>query len=146
MSQIILSIFSKNASALTLLRSRLHVYSLKKVEKILDLAIIIPMFDDVILLIILSLIVIFSPFIAKTIKMPTTPIEIVLGAIFAYAGYLQHNYLFELVAEVGFLYLMVIAGTEVDLKKVLRTNSALIKRILTYLLLLYLFSVSFTLF
>ncbi|MDA3945735.1 MAG: cation:proton antiporter [Helicobacteraceae bacterium] len=110
------------------------------------MAIIIPMFDDVILLIILSLIVIFSPFIAKTIKMPTTPIEIVLGAIFAYAGYLQHNYLFELVAEVGFLYLMFIAGTEVDLKKVLRTNSALIKRILTYLLLLYLFSVSFTLY
>ncbi|MGB5965547.1 MAG: cation:proton antiporter [Sulfurimonadaceae bacterium] len=104
------------------------------------------MFDDVVLLIALSLIVIFSPFIAKIIKMPTTPIEIILGAIFAYAGFLHHHYLFELVAEVGFLYLMFIAGTEVDLKKVLRTNSALMKRILIYLVLLYLFSISFTLY
>ncbi len=104
------------------------------------------MFDDVVLLITLALIVIFSPFIAKLIKMPTTPIEIILGAVFAYAGFIHHNYLFELVAEVGFLYLMFIAGTEVDLKKVLRTNSALMKRILIYLSLLYLFSISFTLY
>ena len=104
------------------------------------------MFDDVVLLITLSLIVIFSPFIAKLIKMPTTPIEIILGAVFAYAGLIHHNYLFELVAEVGFLYLMFIAGTEVDIKKVLRTNAALMKRILIYLVLLYLFSISFTLY
>ncbi len=104
------------------------------------------MYDDVVLLISLSLIVIFSPFIAKMIKMPTTPIEIILGAIFAYAGLLHHNYLFELVAEVGFLYLMFVAGTEVDIKKVLRTNAALMRRILLYLLLLYVFSISFTLY
>jgi len=104
------------------------------------------MYDDVLLLITLSLIVIFSPFIAKVIKMPTTPVEIILGAVFAYAGFLHHHYLFELVAEVGFLYLMFIAGTEVDLKKVLRTNSALVKRILVYLLLLYLFAIVFTLY
>lgn len=104
------------------------------------------MFDDVVLLITLSLIVIFSPFIAKIVRMPTTPVEITLGAIFAYAGFLHQHYLFELVAEVGFLYLMFIAGTEVDLKKVLRTNRALMKRISVYLLLLYLFSISFTLY
>jgi len=102
------------------------------------------MFDNVILLISLALIVIFSPFIAKLIKMPTTPIEIILGAVFAYAGLLHHNYLFELVAEVGFLYLMFIAGTEVDIKKVLRTNRTLMRRILLYLALLYLFSIIFT--
>jgi len=102
------------------------------------------MFDDLLLLISLSLIVIFSPFIAKLIKMPTTPIEIILGALFAYAGLLHHHYLFELVAEVGFLYLMFIAGTEVDIKKVLRTNRALMRRILLYLGLLYLFSIGFT--
>ena len=102
------------------------------------------MFDDVLLLISLSIILIFSPFIAKLIKMPTTPIEIILGALFAYAGLLHHHYLFELVAEVGFLYLMFIAGTEVDIKKVVRTNPALMRRILSYLGLLYLFSIAFT--
>ena len=102
------------------------------------------MLENVTLLISLSLIVIFSPFIAKLIKMPTTPIEIILGAVFAYAGLLHHNYLFELVAEVGFLYLMFIAGTEVDIKKVLRTDRTLMRRILLYLSLLYLFSIVFT--
>ncbi len=102
------------------------------------------MLDNVTLLISLSLIVIFSPFIAKLIKMPTTPVEIILGAVFAYAGLLHHNYLFELVAEVGFLYLMFIAGTEVDIKKVLRTNRTLMRRILLYLSLLYFFSIIFT--
>ena len=102
------------------------------------------MFEDVILLITLSLIVIFSPFIAKIVRIPTTPVEIILGAVFAYAGLLHEHYLFELVAQVGFLYLMFIAGTEVDLKKVLRTNRALMKRILIYLVLLYIFSISFT--
>ncbi len=104
------------------------------------------MFEDVVLLITLSLIVIFSPFIAKIVRIPTTPVEIILGAIFAYAGLLHEQYLFELVAQVGFLYLMFIAGTEVDLKKVLRTNRALMKRILIYLVLLYIFSISFTLY
>ena len=102
------------------------------------------MFENVVLLISIALIVIFSPFIAKLIKMPTTPIEITLGALFAYAGLLHHNYLFELVAEVGFLYLMFIAGTEIDLKKVIRTDVSLMRRILGYLALLYIFSLSFT--
>ena len=104
------------------------------------------MFEDVVLLITLSLIVIFSPFIARIVRIPTTPVEIILGAVFTYAGLLHEQYLFELVAQVGFLYLMFIAGTEVDLKKVLRTNRALMKRILIYLVLLYIFSISFTLY
>ena len=102
------------------------------------------MIENVVLLITIALIVIFSPFIAKLIKMPTTPVEIVLGAIFAYASLLHHNYLFELVAEIGFLYLMFIAGTEVDLKQVIKTNKALMRRILGYLALLYIFSIAFT--
>ena len=78
------------------------------------------MSHDIILIITLSLIIIFSPFFAKLLKLPTTPIEIIFGAVLGYAGLLGHSELFELVAEFGFLYLMFIAGTEVNLKKFLR--------------------------
>ena len=102
--------------------------------------------NDAALIVTLSLIIIFSPFFAKRYKLPTTPVEIILGALCGYIGLLHHNNYFELVAEVGFLYLMFIAGTEVNLKKVLKTEASLMKRILAYLALLYFFSIGFALY
>ena len=102
--------------------------------------------DNILLILSISLVVMFSPFFAKVLKVPTTPIEIILGAVLGYFGLLHHHELFELVAEFGFLYLMFIAGTEIDLKKVLITDRALIKRIGLYLALLYIFSLAFTLY
>jgi len=102
--------------------------------------------QDVTLIVTLSLIIVFSPFFAKRYKVPTTPIEIICGAVFGYIGFLHHNTYFEMVAEVGFLYLMFIAGTEVNLKKVMRTEASLMKRILVYIALLYFFSVVFSLY
>jgi Kef-type K+ transport system membrane component KefB len=75
------------------------------------------MSDNIVLIISVSLIIIFSPFFAKVLKLPTTPIEIVLGSIFGYIGFLHEEELFHVVAELGFLYLMFIAGTEINLKK-----------------------------
>ncbi len=102
--------------------------------------------NEVLLIITLSLIVMFSPFFAKLLKIPTTPVEIILGAILGYFGLLYHDIYFELVAEVGFLYLMFIAGTEINLKKVLKTDAFLMRRILLYILLLYGFSIGFSLY
>jgi len=95
------------------------------------------MSHDIVLIISLSLVLIFSPFFAKFLRIPTTPVEIVLGTLLGYFGFLHENHLFELVAEVGFLFLMFIAGTEVNIKKVLQTNASLMKRILFYLAMLY---------
>lgn len=95
------------------------------------------MSHDIALIISLSLVLIFSPFFAKLLRIPTTPIEIVLGALLGYFGFLHENHIFELVADVGFLFLMFIAGTEVNIKKVLQTNASLMKRILFYLAMLY---------
>lgn len=104
------------------------------------------MIDDVKLILTISLIVIFSPFFAKILKLPTTPIEIVFGSLLGYAGLLHHQTLFDIVAEFGFLYLMFIAGTEVDLKKVLKTPPRLVKMIFLYLLFLYASSVAFSMY
>ena len=87
----------------------------------------------------------FSPFIAKTLKLPTTPIEIILGSLLGYVGFLHNEHLFNLVAEFGFLYLMFIAGTEINLKNLLNTSTAIIKKVFVYLLFLYAFAILFTL-
>jgi Kef-type K+ transport system membrane component KefB len=104
------------------------------------------MSDNITLIITLSLIIIFSPFIAKYLRLPTTPIEIILGSIFGYIGFLHNEHLFDIVAELGFLYLMFIAGTEINLKNVINTPIIIIKKVFLYLLILYLFSILFALY
>jgi len=102
--------------------------------------------DNVVLITTISLIIIFSPFVAKVFKLPTTPVEIIFGSILGYFGFLHDEHLFEIVAEFGFLYLMFIAGTEINLKNVVKTPSYLIRRILIYLTILYGFSITFSLY
>lgn len=104
------------------------------------------MSDNITLIATISLIVIFSPFFAKILRLPTTPIEIILGSIFGYIGFIHDEHLFETVAEVGFLYLMFIAGTEINLQKVIKTPMKIIKKVFFYLLLLYFFSILFSLY
>ena len=102
--------------------------------------------DSATIIIALSFVVVFSPFIARMINMPTTPVEIVVGSLLGYIGILHEHHLFELVAEFGFLYLMFIAGTEINLKKMLRVEKALLQKIAIYLIILYTLSISFSLY
>ena len=102
------------------------------------------MSDNIVLIITISLIIIFSPFLAKFLRLPTTPIEIILGSLLGYIGFLHDEHLFDLVAEFGFLYLMFIAGTEINLKNVLKTPVRILKKAALYLLLLYSFSLAFS--
>ena len=102
--------------------------------------------DNIALVITISLIIMFSPFFAKFLKLPTTPIEIILGSLLGYVGFIHNEHLFDIVAELGFLYLMFIAGTEINLKNVLKTPSSLMKKVLLYLVILYAFSISFSIY
>jgi len=104
------------------------------------------MHDNVTLIITIALIIVFSPFFAKLLKLPTTPIEIILGSILGYVGFIHDEHLFEIVAEIGFLYLMFIAGTEINLKNVLKTPATIMKRVVFYLIILYAFAISFSLY
>ncbi|MGE4510967.1 MAG: cation:proton antiporter [Sulfurimonadaceae bacterium] len=102
--------------------------------------------DSILLILTISLIIVFSPFFAKKLKLSTTPIEIILGSVLTYVGLIHSDHLFEVVAEFGFLYLMFIAGTEINLKKVLKTPFEKMRIILLYVALLYVFSISLTLY
>lgn len=104
------------------------------------------MSDNVVLIITISLIIMFSPFFAKALKLPTTPIEIILGSLLGYVGFIHSEHLFDIIAEIGFLYLMFIAGTEINLKNVLKTPSSLMKKVVLYLVILYAFSISFSIY
>lgn len=100
--------------------------------------------DNIVLITTISIIIMFSPFFAKFLKLPTTPIEIIFGSLLGYVGFIHDEHLFDLVAEFGFLYLMFIAGTEINLKNVLKTPSSIIKKVIVYLIFLYSFSILFS--
>ncbi|MCD6190052.1 MAG: cation:proton antiporter [Sulfurimonas sp.] len=102
--------------------------------------------DNITLVVTISLIIMFSPFFAKFLKLPTTPIEIILGSLLGYVGFIHNEHLFDIVAELGFLYLMFIAGTEINLKNVLKTPRSLINKVLLYLIILYAFSIAFAIY
>jgi Kef-type K+ transport system membrane component KefB len=102
------------------------------------------MSNEISIIIILSLIIFASPLISKIIKIPTIPIEIILGSIAVSFSLIEENHIFTLVAELGFLYLMFLAGLEVDLKKLLKISPKLLKKGLAYSILLYIFAAFFT--
>ena len=80
------------------------------------------------LLLVLALLLWTSPFIAKALRTPTPPVEIILGSILAYYGILGESQYFDLVAEIGFLYLMFLAGLEVNLKQIITSSRILIRK------------------
>jgi len=66
-----------------------------------------------------SLILVLSPHFSKLLKLPTAPIEILLGSIVGFLGFIEtSNQNFWLIAHVGFLYLMFLAGLEVNLRSI----------------------------
>ena len=101
------------------------------------------MHTSISLILILSLLIWGSPFVAKLLRMPIPSIEIILGSIVAYFGLIGHNEYFNLIAEVGFLYLMFLAGMEVDLKQITNSPKIVIQKSMLFLLLMVFFSVTF---
>ncbi len=85
------------------------------------------------LILTLSMLIWSSPYIAKIIRIPIPPVEIILGSIFAYIGLIEHHSYFDTIAEMGFLYLMFLAGMEVNLKKILNSPRLLINRSFLFL-------------
>jgi len=99
--------------------------------------------NEVSIIFTLSFIIFISPYLSRIFRIPTTPVEIMLGSVAATVGFLTFNHLFELIAEVGFYYLMFLAGTEVNLKELRGMSKDMLKRNFVYIFMLYLFSFIF---
>uniref|UniRef100_UPI003AF7C37D cation:proton antiporter n=1 Tax=Campylobacter fetus TaxID=196 RepID=UPI003AF7C37D len=93
--------------------------------------------NELSILIVLAFIIFISPYFSKLTKIPIAPIEIALGIILGFFGLLPNNDLFEIVAKVGFFYLMFLAGTEIDLRSFFKIDKKVLKLILAYLSVLY---------
>jgi len=85
----------------------------------------------------ISVVLFLSPFLSRYLRIPTPSIEIILGTLAASFGFIDDYYLFELIAHVGFFYLMFMAGMEVDLKIFANTDKNIIKKGILYLIFLY---------
>lgn len=102
------------------------------------------MSEEILIIISISLIIFSSPLIAKILRLPTITVEIALGALAAYFAFIVEHSILELVAELGFLYLMFLAGLEVDLKKLVNISSNLLKKSLIYNIILFSFATIIT--
>ena len=98
---------------------------------------------NITLILTLSLLIWGTPFVSKILRIPTPPVEIILGSVFAYIGFVGHNEYFDLIAEVGFLYLMFLAGMEVDLKQITKSPKTVIQKSMLFLGLMAMFSITF---
>ncbi len=81
--------------------------------------------------------VLFAPFIAQNLRLPLAVVEILLGCAIGYWGILDENTYVSIVAKTGFLYLMFLAGIEVNLKAFVTMESSLFKRAVGYFAILY---------
>jgi Kef-type K+ transport system membrane component KefB len=98
------------------------------------------MVSEVSIIVTISVIIFISPYLSKILHIPTTPLEIVLGSFAGYFGFVGYNHLFELISEVGFFYLMFLAGAEVNLRVFQKEDKSTIHMGMIYIALLYLLS------
>ena len=85
------------------------------------------MSNEIYLILILATLLWLSPFISKYARLPIPVVEIITGSLLATVGVVDKNAHFDLIAEVGFLYLMFLAGMEVNLSKLLNAPLKLIQ-------------------
>jgi len=86
----------------------------------------------------LSLVLVLSPHLSRLFHLPTAPVEIIVGSFLAFFGVLKATEgNFELLAYIGFLYLMFLAGLEVNLKSIMRMPRVYIVQSLYFLLILW---------
>ncbi|ARE79761.1 cation:proton antiporter [Campylobacter helveticus] len=92
---------------------------------------------DLKILIIIAVCLLLSPHIAKFLRLSLSATEIMLGALVAYFGLVGESGNFKLLANIGFAYLMFIAGMEVNLHNFFSMDKKLAQKSFLYILLLY---------
>ena len=100
--------------------------------------------DSVYMIFTIAVIIFTSPYIAGLVRLPTAPVEILLGSIATQFFLISpHDDIFTLISEVGFFYLMFLAGTEVNLNILLKLEKDIFIKGSIYLFILYLSSLIF---
>ncbi|MDN5062385.1 cation:proton antiporter [Aliarcobacter butzleri] len=93
--------------------------------------------EKIILIITVCMIIMAAPIISKMIKTPVVVIEITLGLFCGYLGLIYSDETLKLVAKFGFVYLMFLAGLEINFKLVKIIKATLAVNVILYFILLY---------
>lgn len=93
--------------------------------------------EKIYLMIAVCTIIMISPMMSKMIKAPVVVVEIVLGVIAGYLGLIYADDTLKLVAKFGFVYLMFLAGLEINFKLVKVIKATLAWNVIFYFVFLY---------
>ncbi|MEF3191952.1 MAG: cation:proton antiporter [Campylobacterales bacterium] len=102
--------------------------------------------ENILTIITLSLLITLSPFIAKTLRFPVAVTEILLGMGASALGLMHGSEFLKIIAKVGILYLMFLAGLEVNLRHYVKMPRHIWQRMLLYFSLVYGLSTAVTLY
>ncbi|RDU66999.1 sodium:proton antiporter [Helicobacter didelphidarum] len=92
---------------------------------------------DLISFSIVAVLIVIAPSCSRITRIPVAVIEIILGAIACYSGLFQRTTSLEVVAHVSFLYLMLLAGMEVDLRGFSKLGKVFYRKAVLYFISLY---------
>ncbi|NCB11779.1 MAG: cation:proton antiporter, partial [Erysipelotrichia bacterium] len=93
--------------------------------------------EKIILIITICTIIMISPLVSKLIKAPVVVVEIILGLFCGYIGLIYDDETLKLVAKFGFIYLMFLAGLEINFKLVKIIKATMALNVILYFVLLY---------
>lgn len=94
------------------------------------------------LFIALAFLIVLSPAFAKITRLPVVVVEILLGSIAVWFGFLDpNNDVFKYLSKIGFFYLMFLAGLEINLKTFAAQKGKLLNSAILYFITLYSLSI-----
>jgi len=93
--------------------------------------------DQFLLVFSVSIILFLAPMISTASNVSVVVVEIFLGMVGGYFGWIYHDLTFVQLAKFGFLYLMFLAGHEINLKLVDHIKRTLALQVVLYFLMLY---------
>lgn len=95
----------------------------------------------------IAFLIVISPVFSKITKLPIVVVEILLGSIAVWIGFLDaNNEAFKYLAKIGFFYLMFLAGLEINLKNFIAQRGKLLKSAIVYFITLYSLSIGIYMF
>lgn len=94
------------------------------------------------LFIALAFLIVLSPVFSKITRLPIVVVEILLGSIAVWFGFLDsNNDVFKYLSKIGFFYLMFLAGLEINLKNFAAQRGKLLGSAILYFITLYSLSI-----
>lgn len=92
---------------------------------------------DFIIFGIAAILIFIAPLVSKITRLSLVVIEILLGALVLNSAVIGESYALKEVAHIGFLFLMFLAGIEVEIKHFLSLSKGFLKRVALYFVALY---------